>query len=318
MSDNKVVAKKSLADYLTAPMVKQQISNVIGKTNSQRFISSIISAVQTNPQLQNCTQKSILNSALLGETLGLSPSPQLGAYYMVPYNNKGTMEATFQLGYKGYIQMAVRSGEYKKITVLPIKEGEFKSWNALEEEIDVELMTDEVARSKAKTVGYYAMFLMNNGFKKAIYWTYDKMLEHANKYSKGFAAKKGYTFWEKDFDSMAQKTLLRQLISKWGVLSLEMERAFKADMAVVSDIKDAKSDFDVDYVDNPVDQITGEVIDATPVIKAVPEQLAIIKDAISAEDMPKLLEHYQVANLEDLTVQQASEICTSLQSKKNS
>lgn len=98
-SENKNgLVKKGIADYLTAPMVKQQIANVIGKTNSTRFVSSIISAVQTNPALANCSQKSILNSALLGETLGLSPSPQLGQYYMVPYSNKGNMEATFQLG----------------------------------------------------------------------------------------------------------------------------------------------------------------------------------------------------------------------------
>lgn len=97
---NQVTTRKSIADYLTGPMVKQQIQNVVGKTNSQRFISSIISAVQANPVLAECTQKSILNCALLGETLGLSPSPQLGQYYMVPYNNTktGVKEAQYQLG----------------------------------------------------------------------------------------------------------------------------------------------------------------------------------------------------------------------------
>ena len=99
MANNEITKPKpNLMDYLSAPLVKKQINNVIGKTNSQRFISSIISAVQTNPALSNCTQKSILNSALLGETFNLSPSPQFGQYYMVPYNNKGTYEATFQLG----------------------------------------------------------------------------------------------------------------------------------------------------------------------------------------------------------------------------
>lgn len=318
MSENKnAVARKSLSDYLTAPMVKSKIADVIGQTNAQRFISSIISAVQTNPALQNCSQKSILNAALLGETLGLSPSPQLGEYFMVPYKNKDSIEAVFQLGYLGYINMAVRSHEYLKINVMEIKEGELKSWNALEEEIVIEQITDEKARANAKTIGYVAYFVLKSGFKKTIYWTYDKMLAHANKYSKGFAAKKGYTFWEKDFDAMAKKTLIRQLIGKWGPKQFEIERALKADMGVVSDVKDNKSDFDVEYIDNPVPQIdptTGEVY-AAPT-KVQKEQLEIIQAKVKGDELNALMEHYNVASLEELTLDQASEICTSLATRK--
>lgn len=322
MGNNNIAKPKaSLVDYLTAPMVKTQIANVIGKTNSQRFISSLISAVQTNPQLASCTQKSLVNCGLLGESFQLSHSPQFGQYFMVPYNNKGTMEAVFQLGYKGYVTMAIRTGEYEKITVLPIKEGELKSWNPLEEEINVELISDELKREKAKTIGYYGMFKLKNGFKKSMYWTYDKMLEHANKYSKGFSAKKGFTFWEKDFDAMAQKTLIRQLISKWGIMSTELQRAYKADMAVISsDIKDTTSDFEVDYVDNPEQQfnpVTGEIIETTAKVveKATPAQIEKIKELVDIPNATQILKYYDVENFDDLNVEQASEVLKNLTAK---
>lgn len=242
--------KTGLTAYLTNDAVKNQINNVIGGKNGDRFISSIVSAVQTNSALQECTNPSILSAALLGESLKLSPSPQLGQYYMVPFNNnkKGYKEAQFQLGYKGYIQLAIRSGQYKKLNVLAIKEGELVRFDPLNEEIEVNLIEDEEAREEAKTVGYYAMFEYTNGFKKAMYWSKKKMEAHALKYSKGYKAKKGYTFWEKDFDAMAYKTMLRQLISKWGIMSIDMQSAMDADMAVIHE------DGTKDYVDMENDE----------------------------------------------------------------
>lgn len=237
--------KTSLTAYLTNDAVKNQINNVIGGKNGSRFVSSIISAVQVNPALQECTNPSILSAALLGESLKLSPSPQLGQYYMVPFNNnkKGYKEAQFQLGYKGYIQLAIRSGQYKKLNVLAIKEEELVRFDPLNEEIEVNLIDDEEAREETETIGYYAMFEYTNGFKKAMYWSKKKMEAHALKYSKGYQAKKGYTFWEKDFDAMAYKTMLRQLISKWGIMSIDMLSAMDADMAVIHE------DGTKDYVD---------------------------------------------------------------------
>jgi recombination protein RecT len=237
--------KTSLTAYLTNDAVKNQINNVIGGKNGSRFVSSIISAVQVNPALQECTNPSILSAALLGESLKLSPSPQLGQYYMVPFNNnkKGYKEAQFQLGYKGYIQLAIRSGQYKKLNVLAIKEGELVRFDPLNEEIEVNLIHDEEVREETETIGYYAMFEYTNGFKKAMYWSKKKMEAHALKYSKGYQAKKGYTFWEKDFDAMAYKTMLRQLISKWGIMSIDMLSAMDADMAVIHE------DGTKDYVD---------------------------------------------------------------------
>lgn len=233
-------ARLGLTAYLTQDAVKDQINKVVGGKDGQRFISAIISATTANPALQECTNQSILSGALLGESLKLSPSPQLGQYYLVPYNDnsKGKV-AQFQLGYKGYIQLAIRSGQYKKLNVLAIKEGELVRFDALNEEIEVQLIQDEEARESAPTIGYYAMFEYVNGFKKAMYWSKTKMEAHAIKYSPGYAADKrkgtAYTFWSKDFDGMAYKTMLRQLISKWGIMSIEMSTAFYADYAVINE-----------------------------------------------------------------------------------
>jgi recombination protein RecT len=186
--------------------------------------------------LQECTNQSILSGALLGESLKLSPSPQLGQYYLVPYNDRDRGKvAQFQLGYKGYIQLAIRSGQYKKLNVLAIKEGELVKYDPLNEEIVVNLIEDEEARENAPTIGYYAMFSYTNGFTKSLYWSKKRMEAHARKYSKGYAAGKGYTFWEKDFDAMAYKTMLRQLISKWGIMSIDMQRAIEGDMSVITE-----------------------------------------------------------------------------------
>lgn len=236
----------SFSAYMTSAGISKKINQIIGDDKSgKRFISSIVSAVSVNPSLNECDNVSILSGALLGESLNLSPSPQLGHYYLVPFNDKTRGKvATFQLGWKGYYQLALRSGYYKKINVLPIKEGELISWNPLEEEIKVQLIEDEEEREKANTIGYYAMYEYLNGFKKAIYWSKAKMIKHAEQYSQGYRAKKGYTFWEKDFDSMAMKTMLRQLISKYGIMSTELQNAYESDMAVIND------DGSKEYVDN--------------------------------------------------------------------
>lgn len=255
--------RTGLTAYLTNDAVKTQINNVVGGKNGKRFISSVVSAVQANPQLQECTNPSILSAALLGESLNLSPSPQLGQYYMVPFNNskKGCKEAQFQLGYKGYIQLAIRSSQYKKLNVLAIKEGELIRFDPLNEEIEVRLIDDEETREDAKTIGYYAMFEYTNGFRKAMYWSRKKMEAHALKYSKGYKAKKGYTFWEKDFDGMAYKTMLRQLISKWGIMSIDMMSAMDSDMAVIHEdgTKDYVETLDPDEEDNIVSEQEPEV-----------------------------------------------------------
>lgn len=254
--------KTGITDFLNRVDVVANIDQALGKENRQRFITGVISAVNTNQTLSECTKASIFSGALLGESLKLSPSPQLGHYYLVPFNDKEKGKvAQFQLGYKGYIQLAIRSGQYKKLNVMAVKEGELEYFDPLNEEIKINLMVDKWdEREEAKTIGYYAVFELVNGFKKAIYWSKKQMMHHADKFSPAFSAK-GTTvktrygekqkvsfeefeagnypeqdawmyssFWYKNFDAMAYKTMIRQLISKWGIMSVELQTAFENDM----------------------------------------------------------------------------------------
>ena len=249
--------KQTFSAFLAQDAMKKKINEMVGGEKGQQFVTSIISAVSTNPQLAECDNASIVSAALLGQALNLSPSPQLGQFYLVPFNDnkRGCKVAQFQIGYKGYIQLAIRSGQYKKLNVLAIKEGELIKYDHLDEDIEVKLIENEEEREKAETIGYYAMFEYLNGFRKTIYWSKQRMEAHALKYSMGYRAKKGYTFWEKDFDGMAYKTMLRQLISKWGIMSIDltMQKALESDMAVIND------NGTYDYVDN--NEMVNEVIE---------------------------------------------------------
>ncbi|MFR2137255.1 MAG: recombinase RecT [Pseudoruminococcus massiliensis] len=259
---NNTMQKVKFSQAIQTPTYQKLVRDTLGDPKrSARFIAAVSSAVAVNQSLQACTANSILTGALLGESLNLSPSPQLGQYYLVPFKikskyNKETGEtipehydAQFILGYKGYLQLAIRSGYYKKINVIEIKDGELIGYDPLTETIECSLIDDFEMRENAPTIGYYAHFVYLNGFEKSIYWSKQKMLSHADKYSPAFHANeyerlqngeiperdmwKYSSFWYKDFDGMAKKTLLRQLISKWGVMSLELQSAVEADNKVI-------------------------------------------------------------------------------------
>lgn len=252
---------------------------------ASRFIATISAAVATNPALQECDAGTILSSALMGEALNLSPSAQLGQFYLVPYKKYGrnnevvSVAAQFQIGYKGYIQLAIRSGYYKKINVLPIKDGELIHFDPLNEEIELELIDDEFERENTPTMGYYAMFEYLNGFRKAMYWSREKMMAHADKYSQAFNRDdfdrlmageikkadmwKYSSFWYKNFDDMALKTMLRQLLSRWGILSTELQTAMEKDMGTIS------PDGSVSFIDNEEPAPVGDI--QMPTAKAAPE-----------------------------------------------
>lgn len=252
---------------IQSDMYKKLINNTLGDPErSKRFIASISSAVATNQNLQQCEAGTILSAALLGESLNLSPSPQLGNYYLVPYkNNKtGITEAQFQLGWKGYYQLAIRSGQYIDLDVLEIKEGEYLGRDKQTGKQKFEFIEDEEERLAKPTIGYLGYFELLNGYRKQIYMSKTEMEKHADTYSKAFnladynKLKAGQipekdmwkysSYWYKDFDGMAFKTILRRLISKYGVMSIEMQDAYTKDMAVM------RENGDYDYVDNPVEE----------------------------------------------------------------
>lgn len=247
-------AKPSFAVYMSNEKVKQQINGILGSKDGQKFISGIVSAVTTNPALAECSNASIVSAALLGESLKLSPSPSIGHYYILPFKdtkNNRTV-ATFVLSWRGMVQLAIRSGQYERINVVPIKEGELIKYDPMTEEIEVKLIEDDEIREKTETIGYFAYFLLRNGFKKSMYWTKKRVIAHAERYSKGYKAHKGFTFWERgeaEFDQMACKTMLRQLLGKYGVMSIEFQKGFEADSAYIHE------DGTPEYVDSePLDE----------------------------------------------------------------
>lgn len=244
--------KQGIATYLSSEAVKQNVINVIGEKDTQRFISSVVSAVQSNSELAKCTNSSILSAALIGHSLNLPQSPQLGMFFLVPYNNTkaNTKEAVFQLSYRGYLQLAMRSGQYSKIGVSDIREGELKSYNPITEEYVFEAETNFDSREKLPIVGYYAYFVMTNGYKKELYWSRDQMEAHAKKYSVSYRKGWSSSFWVSNFDDMAKKTMIRQLISKWGIMSTELETGYNNDMAVQDENGNPQ------YVDNVPDPPT--------------------------------------------------------------
>ena len=266
--------KQTIAGYLSSDAVKANIMNVIGEKDTQRFISSVVSAVQANPDLAECTNASILSAALLGHSLKLPQSPQLSFFYLVPFKNtkKGVKEAQFQMGYRGMIQLAMRSGQYQKINVSEIKEGELKSYNPITEEFEFEAVTDFEKRQALPTIGYYAYFVLTNGFKKEIYWSKERMEQHAKKYSVSYRNGWSSSVWTSDFTSMAFKTLIRQLISRWGIMSVEMENAYTGDMAVLDE------NGNPEYVDNVPDEPTK----ATDVFADAKEEVVV--EAVDVTD----------------------------------
>ena len=285
MSNQLVKQKPRFSIAIKSEAYQQLINNTLGDSNEARkFIANISSVVSVNPDLQDCDAGTIVSAGLLASSLNLSLSPQLSYCYLVPFqdNKRGRKVATFQLGYKGYLQLALRSGAYKKINVLDIKDGELLGIDLLNEEITSMMITDPEKREKAKTVGYYAMFELNDrygGFKKIMYWSKEKMENHAIKYSTAYAndRKKGwsYSFWSKNFDGMAFKTMLRQLISKWGIMSIEMQEAFTKDMSILKD------NGDFEYVDNDVEDFS------TTSKSDFSDEDDVAKEKQNAENVPK-------------------------------
>lgn len=268
---NQVVESKPKVKFsvaLQSDSMQRLINNTLKDPNrANRFIASISSAVASNQALQECESNSIISGALVGEALGLSPSPVLGQYYLIPFNNtkKNTKEAQFVIGANGYKQLAMRSGQYSDIDFIEVREGEYLGRDENTGKQKFKFISDDEVRESKPIVGYYAYFELVNGFRKQLYWSKEKMEKHADKYSKAFNLEdykklkagqipqkdlwKYSSYWYANFDGMAEKTMYRQLISKYGIMSIEMQEAYAKDMAVI------RKDNSVDYVDSPSNDI---------------------------------------------------------------
>lgn len=229
--------KNPLKDFFEKDAVKQKFSEMLGKRAPQ-FITSVLQIATSNKLLASADPISIYNSAAIAATLDLPLNNNLGFAWIVPFAGK----AQFQMGWKGFVQLAQRTGQYKRINVVPVYENQFKSWNALTEELDADFAID----GKGKVVGYCAYFRLVNDFEKVVYWSIEKVSAHAKRYSKSFSNGP----WKDEFDKMAMKTVLKAMLSAWGILSIEMQTAIKVDQAVIRNEEGTEVEF-VDAVEEP-------------------------------------------------------------------
>ena len=220
---------RTIEDWVESENIKQKFQEVLDK-GAGAFVTSILSLVKSTPQLATADPKTVISAAMTAATLKLPINPNLGFAYIIPYKDT----ATFQMGYKGYIQLAMRTGQYKTINASVVYEGQIE---------DVDFITGEIIRGKKKSdkvVGYVAYFELINGFSKMVYMSHEDMLRHALTYSQAYKYDrkngKKSSMWSTNFEAMGLKTVLKQLISKYGIMSIDMqggglETALSADNA---------------------------------------------------------------------------------------
>lgn len=253
----------ALKSLLATEAIRKQMKSLLGD-KAGHFMMAIVGVVEGTPQLQDCEPQSIINSAIASATLDLPIEKNLGYAYIVPYKDK----AQFQMGYKGYIQLALRSGQYKYINSIEIKEGELENYNLLTGEFNFKFIEDINKRLEAKTIGYASYIEFTNGFRNTLYMTKEQIENHAKKYSQsyGYDLSKGYSNsnWSKNFDSMALKTVLKLNLSKFGALSVSVQKALQIDGSSIKSISE-EGTINVEYVDNTNDEnkIIGDIELAT-------------------------------------------------------
>jgi len=305
-SEIKKAKEITLADYIKMPKPQSFLKTVFSDPKKlEVFATSTIIAVSTNPDLAKCTPQSLLNCALQIENLGLSLSTQ--DCYIAPFNKKDkngnvvAVLATLVIGYKGLVRLAQRSGLFKNLIVSEVKESEFVSWDRFTEVFIYNAINDD-ERECEKTVGYFANFVTTSGFQKKMYWTIGKMERYADTFSKAFSLKmyrklqegkipkdelwKYSSFWYKHFDEMALKTMIRQMLSKWGDLTPMLRTALACDGATIED--DGKGNLKPVYIDT-----TAEDVDPTAEAEPTPEPAQI-------PDMPEQTEEPEDIGLDDL------------------
>lgn len=275
--------KPTIQEYMASDFAKKQLKALL-KDRAGYFMMAISQIVEGNPQLQNVEPQSIFNAAMVSAVLNLPIEKNLGFSYIVPYKDK----AQFQLGYKGYIQLALRTGQYKYINSVAIKEGEIISNNLLTGELELKFVQDIDLRDTLKTVGYASYIEFNNGFRNTLYMSVQQIINHASKYSKTYNRDiKNYTntsVWSTNFDAMALKTVLKLNLSKFGALSVEVQKALQLDGTIINNIDD-KGVIQAEYTDNTEEKafINNEIPDVKP----------------NSEDMQKL---FKLANNKNIDV----------------
>ena len=232
--------------FFDRPVVQEKLKELVGK-NAPAFATSVLQIVNSNSMLVNADPQTIFSAACMAATLNLPINNSLGFAYIVPYKNnkENKIEAQFMLGYKGYIQLAQRSGQFSRIAATPVYDGQLISENPL---LGYEF--DWSVKPSGEPIGYVAFFKLINGFTAELYMSKEEVMKHANKYSQ--TAKKGFGVWKDQFEAMALKTVLKLLLSKQAPLSIDMQKAQMADQAIIRDVD--KDEFDyIDHQESAVD-----------------------------------------------------------------
>lgn len=228
-----------------------------------QFISSMVTMINDDPYMMEVFRDnpiSIIKAGLRAAAYDLPIDPALGQAYIVPFRNKGKMEATFIIGYKGLYQLAVRTGVYKKINVVDVRDGELLNYDRLTEEAEFRWMDDEEERQKTPIAGYCAYFELTNGMRKCIYRTTQQINCHEKKFRKGNYQSKG---WRDNWEAMASKTVLRELLGKWGLLSINYQTADPATLKIASDLATGQIDDEQHVIDLQAEQVPDNVDPAT-------------------------------------------------------
>lgn len=302
----------AMSVYLSQDSTKRYLQSILGERTGQ-FITSLTSLAGSSTTLQNCTRNSLLGCAIKAAAMDLSIDPALGFAWAIPYGST----ATFQLGYKAYIQLAMRTGQYQSLGAREVREGEYQGRDFIGDPLISWLPDDE--RLNKKVVGYMAGLRLNNGFQKTIFWTVAEVEKHAEKYSQGYRAFKRNgaskstarsgnreSPWASDFDQMAEKTVLKSLISKYGIMSTEIQSAVKYDQSAIS-IDTETGEETVEYIDNPP---------VTEKSTLVGEQQEALLKEFGAETVQQGLKQLNMKTLNEIPQDELDDFKTVLKSLK--
>ena len=252
--NNAVTTQDRLKGLFAQDSVRSRFNEMLGK-KSAGFISSVLSSVASNNNLAKCDPASVVASAAIAASMDLPVNPSLGMAHIVPYNGV----AQFQMGWKGYVQLAMRSGQYKTLNAAIVREGQIKSHNPFTGEIELNI---GVIKPDAPVVGYMLYFKLVNGYEKYFYMTLDECMAHGKKYSQSF--KKGFGQWAENFDAMALKTVVKLGLSKYGILSLDMQNAISSDERDVTPANDIVNQMheiaDMEAVNNKMDAVAVDTV----------------------------------------------------------